>query len=452
MAAEAQQSSSTAPAQSLAGEFQVAVAAYRAGNFAEAASQLEQLSRQVPTSFEVHELLGLAYGAQSQTAKAIEQLQRAVELKPDSAAAQSNLATALFHAGQTGEAEARARKALALDPENYDANHNLAESYLRQERIAEALPFLKAAQKSRPEAYDNGYDLALAYLISGEPQQARPLIRALLAKKDTGELHTLLGRVDEKEGKYLEAENEFAAAAHMDPSDDNLFVWASELLLHRTYEPAIVVFREGTRRYPKSPRLWIGLGMSLYSHGEYNESIAALLAAADLNPTDPRCYLFLSKAYLSAPSHADDVIERFRRYATLKPNNGTAQYYYALGLWKGGRLENPDIDYAKVAALLERAISLDPKLADAHLQLGILYTDQRVYDKALPEYQRALELEPTLADAHFRLGRYYLHAGDKVKAQGEFEAFRALQAQHQAQVDKERADVQQFVLSTSNAP
>ena len=375
-----------------------------------------------------------------------------MELNPDSAAARGNLAAALFHAGEVDEAEVQSRKALALDPENYDANHNLAESYLRQEKVGDALSYLEAAQKSRPEAYDNGYDLALAYLIVGRLEEARPLIKALLLEKDTGELHTLLGRIDEREGKYLDAESEFAMAAHMDPSDDNLFIWASELLLHRTYEPAIVVFREGTRRYPKSPRLWIGLGMSLYSHGEYNESIEALLVAADLSPTDPRCYLFLSKAYLSSPSHAEDVIERFRRYATLEPNNGTAQYYYALGLWKGRRLENPEVDYTTVAALLQKAISLDPKLADAHLQLGILYTDQRMYDRSLPEYQQALQLDPKMADAHFRLGRYYLHAGEKVKAQGEFEAFRTLQAQHQAQVDKERADVQQFVLSTSNAP
>jgi len=55
----------------------------------------------------------------------------------------------------------------------------------------------------------------------------------------------------------------------------------TELLLHRTYEPAIDVFTEATRRYPESPRLAIGLGMALYARGKYDEAIRALLTAAD---------------------------------------------------------------------------------------------------------------------------------------------------------------------------
>ena len=63
----------------------------------------------------------------------------------------------------------------------------------------------------------------------------------------------------------------------MDPSEENLFTWGSELLLHRTYEPAIQVFQQATQRFPDSPRLWIGLGMALYSRGKYEDSIKALL-------------------------------------------------------------------------------------------------------------------------------------------------------------------------------
>ena len=66
-----------------------------------------------------------------------------------------------------------------------------------------------------------------------------------MKEKDTGELHNLLGKIDEKDGKFLEAANEFETATRMDPSEENLFTWGSELLLHRTYEPAIQVFQEG---------------------------------------------------------------------------------------------------------------------------------------------------------------------------------------------------------------
>src|ERR1700746_4000421 len=76
-------------------QFQAAVAQYESGRFPEAAVALESLLREVPESFEVHELLGLVYSAQSQDTKAAEHLEKAVRLKPDSAAARTNLATNL---------------------------------------------------------------------------------------------------------------------------------------------------------------------------------------------------------------------------------------------------------------------------------------------------------------------------------------------------------------------
>ena len=80
----------------------------------------------------------------------------------------------------------------------------------------------------------------------------------------------------------------------MDPSESNIFDWGSELLLHRTLEPAIEVFSHGAERYPDSPRMAIGLGMAYYSLGKYDDAVKSLLRAADLSPSDPRGYPFLS--------------------------------------------------------------------------------------------------------------------------------------------------------------
>ena len=67
--------------------------------------------------------------------------------------------------------------------------------------------------------------------------------------------------------------------------------------------------------------------MALYARGNYDEAVKSLLKAADMNPSDPNCYLFLSKAYSSSPGQADEVIARFRRFAELQPRNAQAQYY-----------------------------------------------------------------------------------------------------------------------------
>ena len=437
--------------QALDRQFQLAVSQYNAGKFAEAAVQLEALLPYAPRTFEVHELLGLVYAGESQDAKAVEQLEIAVRLKPDSAAARTNLAASLFHSGKSELAEAQFRKALELEPRNYDANHNLGELYIQSRRIADAVPLLEKAQEVRP-SYDNGYDLALAYFQTGKLGQATQLVKNLEQTKNTGELHNLLAQIDEKSGDFVSAVNEYEAAAHMDPSESNLFDWGSELLVHRTYEPAIQVFETASQRYPNSPRLLIGLGMAYYLRGKYDEAVKALLAAADTNPNDPRCYLFLSQAYDSSPNQADEVIQRFRRFSELQPRNARAQYYYAMSLWKGKRAEDPGFDLKQIESLLQKSIALDPTLPEAHVQLGNLYADQHEYAKSMPEYERALELNPNLPDAHYRLGQDYVHTGQKDRAQSEFDIYQRQRAAHMAELDKQKDEVRQFVYSAKGEP
>src|SRR4029453_10840021 len=154
-------------------DFQSAVAHYGAGRFAETIAQLEKLLPQAPDSFEVHELLGLAYSAQSQDSKANPHLEKAVLLNPTSVPARTNLATNLVRLGKLAPAEKEFKKAVELDPRNFDTNHNLAELYVRSGKVGDAVPLLEKAQQIDPSSYDNGYDLSLAYLMTGRLSDAR---------------------------------------------------------------------------------------------------------------------------------------------------------------------------------------------------------------------------------------------------------------------------------------
>jgi len=427
--------------------FQAAVAQYEAGHYSEAAVPLERLVREMPNSFDVHELLGLVYAAQSEDVKANDHLAKAVRLKPGSAAARSNLAASYAKLGRLDQAQEQFSKAVELEPNNYETNHNLGEIYVRRGMVGEAVPYLQKAQKINAASYSNGFDLTLAYMVSGKLSDARNSAKALLSVKETGEAHNLLAQIEEKDGNYLAAANEFQAAAKLEPSEGNLFDWGGELLVHRTLDPAVQVFEEATRRFPKSPRLVVGLGMAYYARGNYDDAVKAFLKGADLDPTDARCYKFLSRAYDSSPSQAEGVIERFRRYAELQPGNGRALYYYAMSLWKGKRTQDSSLDLGQIGSLLQRAIAADPKLPEAHLQLGNLTADRGKFAEAIPEYQRALELDNDLADAHYRLAQAYVRTGQKDKAQAQFATYQTLREQHLADLDKQRADIRQFVYN-----
>ena len=433
-------------------DFQAAVAQYDAGHFAEATVQLEKLLPSAPQSFEIHELLGLVYSAQQLDEKANPHFEKAVRLNPGSAAAHANFAINLVRLGRLELAAAQFRKAVALDPGNFDANHNLGELYVRSGKLAQAVPYLEKAQQIDSGSYDNGYDLALAYLLTGRLDNARILVQQLLRRKNAAELHNLLAEIEEKDGKFIAAVNEYEEAAHMEPSESNLFDWGSELLLHRTLDPAIEVLQQAVERYPQSQRLRIALGAAFYSRGNYDEAVRSLLKAADLNPSDPRAYPFLAHAYDSSPGQADDVIACFRRFLDLQPRNAQAHYFYAMSLWKGKRAQDAAIDLAQVESQLKSAVALDQKLAEAHLQLGNLYSDQKRFQDSIPEYRQAIALNSDLADAHYRLGQAYVRTGATDLAQQQFAIYQKLRAQQLAAIDKQRADIRQFVYAAKDSP
>lgn len=148
------------------------------------------------------------------------------------------------------------------------------------------------------------------------------------------------------------------------------------MLLHETVERAIEVFKRGVALNSNSLRMHIGLGIALYSRGSYDAAIEELCPASDLNPSDPRPYLFLGKMYNISVRQADEVAKRLKRFMGTNPDNALAYYFGALSAWKGLRSGDQGVDLARVEALFRKSIALDLRLADAHLELGILYQDQ----------------------------------------------------------------------------
>ena len=61
-----------------------------------------------------------------------------------------------------------------------------------------------------------------------------------------------------------------------------------------------------------------------------------------------------------------------------------------MSLWKGKRAQDPGLDLRQIESLLKTSLTLDPKFAEAHFQLGNFYSDQNQYADAIPEYLKAL--------------------------------------------------------------
>lgn len=286
---------------------------------------------------------------------------------------------------------------------------------------------LKRALGARPEDFEANHRLGEFYVQHGRPAEAVPYLEKALGIRDTAELRSLLGGAFEKAGNLLAAAEEYQRAAHMDPTEDHLFDWGDNLLQLRAYVPATQVLTEAVRRYPRSARLNVALGIAQYSRGQFQDAVRSFCTAADLDPVDPRPYSFLGEMYGVSPEMADEVTRRLAHFVSAHPKDALGQFHYAMSLWKGRPDGEGKVDLAEVEKRLQTAVTLDPALARAHFQMGVLFVDQRRYAEAVAALQRAVRLEPGMAQAHYRLGQVYRRMGQEELAEKELEVFQRLQ-------------------------
>jgi Tfp pilus assembly protein PilF len=328
--------------------------------------------------------------------------------------------------------ERQLTEAVRREPDSFQAHHALGELYIHQGKLSAAIPHLERARALDPAHYANGYDLSLAYLETNRLDAARDQVRRMLDAKPTGELHNLLAEIEARAGNPREAAEHFQRAAHLDASEDHLFDWGDFLLQLRAFEPAAQVFVAGLERYPKSARLHVGLGIAEYSRGRYDEAVKSMCRAADLAPLDPRPIQFLGEMYGVSPELSGEVTERLARFVKAKPRDAAGHYFYAMNLWKGQAPGREAVALERIETLLRKSVTLDPKLAKAHLQLGILLSEQRRWPEAVVELKKAVALEPAVAQTHFRLAQAYQRTHQKELADKELEIFEKLKAQESA--------------------
>jgi serine/threonine-protein kinase len=144
----------------------------------------------------------------------------------------------------------------------------------------------------------------------------------------------------------------------------------------------------------------------------------ALARVPTRNPEAYDAYLhalYKTGAEWTSRSDADEAVRHAERAVALDP--GFAEAWVALAdacqiemfAWKGGKEYDE-----KAFVAIQRALSLNPSLAEAYVVRGTLnYNQFHDYDlaAAIADYHRAARLNPNLAVAHQYLGSELTHAG-----------------------------------------
>ncbi len=136
-------------------------------------------------------------------------------------------------------------------------------------------------------------------------------------------------------------------------------------------------------------------------------------ATLDLEPDDDFGCYWLGVCAMSGGMF--DVAERsLQRARALNPQRAIT--FIALGNLR--LIQKPtEQDLQKALEYYRQAAELDPDNAEPVELIATVYYRQKRYADAVREFERALQIDPTVAEVYYPLGLAYAQIGEKAKSQ-----------------------------------
>ena len=249
------------------------------------------------------------------------------------------------------------------------------------------LPLAVLIWPAFPQVPGNPLQEALALFNSGRYRECFEVVSPFVQRNpNSGAAHKLLGMDEFMLGKPREALLEVQRAAELTPDDADAFYYLGRL--HFSTDNAVAALAAFQRAIALDPS-------SVRAHNQLGQTYEALGRPADAE-----------RAYLQA-------IEQERNQ--LKKSEWP---YYNLGLLylNSGRSED-------AIAYFHQALACNPAFPEAKIKLAVALSNQKLPNEALKLLEEAVKIDPRNAEAHYRLALLLSKTGKQEEAQEHFALF-----------------------------
>ncbi|MGB9588257.1 MAG: tetratricopeptide repeat protein, partial [Armatimonadota bacterium] len=222
---------------------------------------------------------------------------------------------------------------------------------------------------------------------------------ALKVTRDNYIAHNNLGLVLAEKGKVKEAYEHFNLAIQAEPGFTGSYLNLGVLLAEQGLDnEAATVLSQALALEPENADILANLGAVLARQGKVAEARIVLRKALELAPD-----LTVARENLEALSKIDQS-------TTSRKDTDPAAYVRA------GMALDQQGDHEGAIQKYRKAISLDPKLAEAYSNMGVAFQNLREFSRAAEAYKRAIQLKPNLVEAHNNLAVCLYLMGDYMGA------------------------------------
>ena len=402
-----------------------------------AGALVQQTSKRVDENVDAHTNRGMIAANANNLKEAERHFAAAASLAPSDPSTRNNYGAILMRLGRTAEAQTQFEASLRLNPDQPSALTNLAQIYFdrgQPDDLQMARSLLERAAKSTSDPAISRalvitcLKLGQVLMQKGDLRGAgRTLESAVASGIDDAKIYAALSEVYEADGHFENAIPAMRLAVQRDPQNE-AYHFRYGLLLIDSHAPAAGILRlqEALKQFPTSGRLWLGLGIAQFTHGQNVEAENSFKRSLALDPKLVPALAYLGVTYAERGQY-EKAIKFYEQAIALNPQLAALYYLVADTILK---TSNPDTTRAE--KYLKRAIELDPNLAAAYLSWGRLHVRANRYSEAAPLLQRAVSLQPELLEAHYQLSRVLVKLKRPDEANRELEIFKQLSEKQKA--------------------
>ena len=243
----------------------------------------------------------------------------------------------------------------------------------------------------------------------------------------------VLGQSPDVSDRFIAAQKAFAANP---ASEERLVALVSILYENERNDAAISLLEPFVRAYPRASRAKLFLALGYARQEKYAQARTLASQVATQLPNDYYAQHILGLS-LFGLNEFDTALGHFKKAVSIKPDFADA--HFQLGLI----YSRTPTTLAEAESAFMRALQLGYSNAELFRNLGSVDTKLAKYDEAVTHLKKSLELNPNYADAYFQLADALRRSGKTDEAA---EATRKFQSLNSSVQDKKQRDNQARAL------
>jgi tetratricopeptide (TPR) repeat protein len=217
-------------------------------------------------------------------------------------------------------------------------------------------------------------------------------------------------------GRYQSAKDELEKALAANPNNIEAVYWLGETLLQmKDTMGAQAVIQKALQTNGNAPLLVAAMGhveLRLHKPADARQHFEAAIALS--KGKDVATYNAIGRAIADPKLKDGDyayAIEKLNLATQVKKFNDPETYVLL------GDIYRKEIDGGDAVTAYQKALEMDPKLAEAQFKIGIIYQTQNNKDYFLPAFEKATTIDPAYTPAYDQLYLYWYYR-DVNKAAG----------------------------------